>query len=251
VCERVAWWYARRTYGRLSAVMTAARGVQDQLDRHGLIATYHAPLGVDTVLFNPNRRSPELRASIGAPPHGAPADGPVIFFPHRLTEEKGLQIALEAFDWISQHVPAHLVVAGTGPGEPLLRSHMQRNERIHYLGYVADRPLLADWYASSDLVFALSPFETFGLAALEGMASGCPLVAAHGGALPELVQGAACGIVVQRERTDLVAQAALSLLCDSELHRWASTNARAYAESHHDWDGTFDTIVRCYADLLS
>ena len=86
VCERVAWWYARRTYGNLDAILTASAVIRGTLCENGLTARYHAPLGVDSRLFHPEKRDPALRASVGAPLHREPGTRAIIFFPHRLTE---------------------------------------------------------------------------------------------------------------------------------------------------------------------
>jgi alpha-1,6-mannosyltransferase len=250
-CEHVAWWYARRTYGQLNGVLVAAQIMQKKLTDKGFSVTYHAPLGVDSSLFDPARRDPGLRASVGACVEPGAGTRPVIFFPHRLSEEKGLSVTLEAFARISRTMEIILVVAGTGPGESLLRSYMDRYPTIHYLGYLSDPLLVARWYASSDMLLALSPHETFGLTALEAMASGCPVVAAAGGALPELVQAAGCGAVLPHDRADLVAETVISLLADPRAHAAACAQARAFALEHHTWDSTFDNIVRCYDEAIS
>jgi alpha-1,6-mannosyltransferase len=249
-CERVAWWYARRTYGQLNAVMASARTVQDRLTRKGFNCVYHTPLGVDTRLFHPDRRCAGLRLSVGGPTTVGADKPALLLFPHRLTEEKGLTVVLEAFTRILQSTDAVLVVAGAGPGKQRLRSCMERCSQIHYLGYVSDPDVLAGWYASADLLFALSPYETFGLTALEGMSSGCPVVAANGGALPELVNEAGCGLVVPHDDPDQVARAALLLLEDRQALKAAGHQARAYAVARHDWDVAFEHLVHCYGQVL-
>src|SRR5258708_12337159 len=58
------------------------------------------------------------------------------------------------------------------------------------LPFEADRSRLARAYASADLFFAPCPYETFGLAALEAMASGLPVVGVAAGGIGRLLVGA-------------------------------------------------------------
>jgi alpha-1,6-mannosyltransferase len=68
---------------------------------------------------------------------------------------------------------------------------------VRFLGFLEDREELAALLATADVVVAPGPVETFGLAALEALASGTPVVAAADGALPEVVGTA--GVTVSGE----------------------------------------------------
>ncbi len=105
----------------------------------------------------------------------------------RLSPEKRPELALEALEvLVAAGDRCRLVVAGVGPREEALRrrfSHLP----VAWSGFVADRAALARLLATADVVVAPGPVETFGLAALEALASGTPVVATCTSALPGVV----------------------------------------------------------------
>jgi alpha-1,6-mannosyltransferase len=83
-------------------------------------------------------------------------------------------------------VPAVLVIAGDGPQRRWLQAKAARLP-VSFLGHIADRGLLASLLATADVVIAPGPAETFGLSALEALASGTPVVVNSRSALPEVI----------------------------------------------------------------
>ncbi len=241
--HEAAWWYARKTFERFHATFASADCVIERLWQRGIPRIFQTPLGVDIERFSPTHRDPELRRSVGADD-----DRPVFFFPHRLLEEKGLSALLSAWPKIYDAHQPILVFAGVGPGKPKLDAFMARQKDIHYLGYVKDPKLMAAWYASSDAVFALSAFETFGLSAAEAMASGCALVAADAGAVEEFVTRADCGVLVPYNDADALATQTISLLDSGHLGQ-AGRNAHTFANTHFNWDAAFDRMVAHYKEI--
>jgi len=244
VAREAAWWFARQTYGRFTATFAAADCVVSDLWSHGIPRVFQTPLGVDIERFHPRHRSAELRASVGA------ADRPLLFFPHRLIEEKGLSALLDAFPRIWQRHHPVLVFAGVGPGKPKLDAFMARQPDVHYLGYVDDPATMARWYASADAIFALSAFETFGLSAAEAMASGAALIGADAGAVQEWVSRADCGVLVPYGDADALA-AATNALLDGDTLRQKAANARAFAEAHFSWDSAFERMLGYYKEVVA
>ena len=209
ICGEVAWWYARRTYGPLTAVFASSATMAATLSSKGLGPVHETPLAVDTGLFNPAKRDEELRRAVGADEETL-----VFIFPHRLTDEKGLTTALEAFTEISSQCAAVMVVAGAGPGEAEVREYASSHPAIHYLGYISDRELMSRWYASSDLVLSLCPFETFGFATVEAVACGCVVIGTSKGAVGEMVARSGAGVQVAFDDAHAIAATTLDLLHD-------------------------------------
>jgi alpha-1,6-mannosyltransferase len=105
----------------------------------------------------------------------------------RLSAEKRPELALAALRVLrTRGVPAALLVLGDGP----LRRRLERRAAglpVRFLGHVADRRCLPHLLGSADLTLAPAPMETFGLAVLESMACGTPVVVPSAGAARELV----------------------------------------------------------------
>lgn len=131
------------------------------------------PLGVDRAAFPPASVRPE--------------DGPVrLALVGRLSAEKAPAAAIDAATiLIARGHDLHLDILGDGP----LRSRLERRApwtRATFHGHVA-RDEVARVVAGADAVLAPCPTEAFGLAALEALASGVPVVAHRDGAVPELL----------------------------------------------------------------
>jgi alpha-1,6-mannosyltransferase len=169
--------------------------------RLGVPNLIHMPLGVDLTCFHPARRDEGLRSQF------APGGQPLLVHCSRLSPEKRPQRAVGALAELHRRgVPAFLVVAGDGPMRRSLQAQAG-NLPVRFLRHVSDRGLLARLLATADVVLAPGPVETFGLSALEALASGTPVVVSNRSALPEVVgpagiaaadNDAACADAVQR-----------------------------------------------------
>lgn len=113
----------------------------------------------------------------------------------RLSTEKRPELALATLRVLrARGVPAALLVLGDGP----LRGRLERAAAglpVRFLGHVADRRCLPHLLGSADITLAPAPMETFGLAVLESLACGTPVVVPADGAARELVAGPGTGVV--------------------------------------------------------
>jgi alpha-1,6-mannosyltransferase len=96
---------------------------------------------------------------------------------------------------------------------------------VTFLGFVSARTNVAALLATADVVLAPGPHETFGLAALEALASGTPVVVSRSSALPEIVLPG-CGSAVADDARAF-ADAIHRLLDSAEPSRRAAARARA------------------------
>ena len=212
------------TAGRFDRVVTTTGFAAQEFARIG-IPTNHVPLGVDLERFHP---ADHLQR------HGVP----VLVLCSRLSREKRPDLAIEALRVLrSQGCPARLVVAGSGPLAASLRRRA-KGLPVEMVGHLADRASVALLLGSADVVLAPGPVETFGLAALEALACGTPVVASSTSAVAELVGGGA-GRTATPEPAALAAAVA-SLLAVPEAQRRQAARARAQL---FPWSRTTDMML--------
>jgi glycosyltransferase involved in cell wall biosynthesis len=138
------------------------------------------------------------------PPDPVPPDARVLLCVCRLEPQKGVDVAIRALDEIPD---AWLVVLGDGPQRPELEQLAA--ERVYMPGRVPD---VAAWLRRADVLVHPVRWEGFGLAVLEAMLAGVPVVASDVSSLPELVDDA--GILVPPDDPSALAAAVGRVLGD-------------------------------------
>src|SRR5262249_2904580 len=103
VSERLVGRYIRWMYERFDVVFAPSRLMCSYLSSFGIPHALYQPLGVDTEVFTPERRSADLRQKLGLPPHSR-----VLIFAGRLAPEKNLPVLLQAFARLGS--PYHLLM---------------------------------------------------------------------------------------------------------------------------------------------
>ncbi|MFE2888975.1 glycosyltransferase [Streptomyces graminifolii] len=215
-----------RTAHTYARVVCTTEFAEREFVRIGARNVVRAPLGVDLVGRSPALRDPVVRAEY------ARVDQVLLVTCTRLSVEKKPGTALDALEaLVRRGRPAVLVVAGDGP----LRARLEQRARerrlpVTFLGHVSDRRLLGALQASADVCLAPGPAETFGLAALEAMACGTPVVASASSALPEVI-GSAGATAADNGRA--FADAVDMLLERSEAERREIARARAECFGWH------------------
>ncbi|WP_030343718.1 glycosyltransferase [Streptomyces sp. NRRL S-1022] len=175
-----------RTAHAYARVVCTTAFAEREFVRIGARNVVRAPLGVDLMERHPALRDPGLRA------HYARGDEVLLVMASRLSVEKRPGAALDTLEALLRRGRrAALVVAGDGP----LRARLEQRARdrglpVSFLGHVRDRAALGALQACADVCLAPGPAETFGLAALEAMACGTPVVASAASALPEIIGSA-------------------------------------------------------------
>ena len=225
----------RRLAASFDLVVCSSDWAAEEFTRLGAGKVARVPLGVDLEVFSPTRRDPALRERL------APGGGPLLAFAGRLQPEKRPDLAIAVLAALRrQGVAAHLALAGEGPMRRALQA-AARGLPVSFLGFLSGRAALGGLLASADLVLAPGPVETFGLAALEALACGTPVVAAASGALPELLVSGA-GLAAGVSAAELAAAARVLLDTEAEARRRA---ARRRAEQF-PWSATVDGMLRVH-----
>jgi N-acetyl-alpha-D-glucosaminyl L-malate synthase BshA len=142
---------------------------------------------------------------------------------------KRVRDVVRIFARVREELPCVLVMVGDGPdrvdAEEEAR-HLGLENDVAFLGKIeAVAPLLA----GSDLFLLPSENESFGLSALEALASGVPVVASRAGGIPEVVEDGVTGALAPVGDVDGMARAALGILADGA--RWEAMSRAAAADA--------------------
>jgi alpha-1,6-mannosyltransferase len=209
----------RRTARAYQQVICTTAWAAAEFERIGARNVALAPLGVDLDTF---AAPGDAGQADFAGHHGAGRT--LLVHCGRLSLEKKPQRSLNTLATLrASGLPVRLVMAGDGP----LRRHLERHAArsalpVTFAGFLPDRTRLAALLASADVAIAPGPAETFGLAALEALACGTPVVVSAESALPEVVGGAGASVAGE----DLAA-GVISVLARPERARRAEARARA------------------------
>ncbi len=162
--ERIMMAYLRWFHNACALTTVPDPSLIERLENDGVERLEMLGRGADTRLFDPTRRSPELRAS-----WGAGDDTPVALYVGRAAAEKNIPLTIQAWQGAREQCPElKLVVVGDGPVRQKLQNQWSE---VHFAGMRYDEDLAAH-YASADVFLFASTSETFGNVVVEAMSSG-------------------------------------------------------------------------------
>jgi N-acetyl-alpha-D-glucosaminyl L-malate synthase BshA len=180
----------------------------------------------------------------------APADHRIVAHVSNFRPVKRVLDVVQIFAGVRRVMPATLVLVGDGPDRDAAQVAADRlglRGDVRFLGKV-DR--VSDILRASDLFLLPSAQESFGLAALEAMACGVPVVASRAGGLPELVADGVSGYLAPVGAVEELTERAVSVLRDGEQQQRMAQRAAERA-----LDFTAERVVplyeRLYQDLLN
>ncbi|MFJ7911097.1 glycosyltransferase family 4 protein [Kitasatospora sp. NPDC096204] len=243
-------WYAftrmqRRVAARLDHVITVSGTSQREIAEHlgaapGAISV--VPIGADTRLWSPSDAVDRVPGRIVTT---SSADVPL----------KGLVFLVEALAKVRTERDAHLVVVGKpqkedGPVAEAVRRFGLAGH-IEFRSGLTDRELV-DLYRSAEVACVPSLYEGFSLPAAEAMATGTPLVATTGGAIPEVAgpDGETC-LAVPPGEADALAAAIGRLLDDPRLRAALGAAGRERVLARFTWERAAELTAEAYRAAIA
>ncbi len=224
----------RHAIGKSAAVTAPSRFLRDETRR--LFDLPEQPIEVLPNFVDSNRFRP--RAQQDAAPRVLDAvfdtsastrDPLTIIHVSNFRPLKRIGDVLKAFALVRSSTPVRLLMVGDGPDRAsaeALAGALGIVDRVRFVGARRDvAPLLA----ASDIFVLPSETESFGLAALEAMSSGLPVVASRVGGLPEVVEDGVCGRLVPVGDVDAIAASLTALVEDSPRRRRMGQSGRERA----------------------
>lgn len=189
MARRASDFANRRMARNFDMVVCTTAFAREEFDRIDVPNVCQVPLGVDLATFAPTNRDASLRRELAGS-----ADALLVHC-GRLSSEKHVERSVDTVAELTESgQKVKLVVAGDGPRRELLEQRA-KGLPVDFLGFLDGRSEVARLLASADISLAPGPHETFGLAALEALASGTPVVVSKSSALKEIVQPS-CGAAV-------------------------------------------------------
>lgn len=191
--------------------------------------------GIDEQVFKPGLKNHDTELKI--------------LFIGQIMPEKGIDVLVRAVMNAGVHRRLRLNIIGRGPLEKKLR-HLSRNHsNIHWIGFLKEQSLIAEYYAQSDVTVMPTRWdEAFSLVPLESLACGTPVIATEKGGTPEVIRNGETGYLLSecdlRELTDLLRN------LDTEKLRSMRDACRSAVLRHHTLKMMGEKHIALYSRLL-
>ncbi len=185
------------------------------------------PNFIDSELYKPNPNC-EYRD------HIAPKGERILIHTSNFRPVKRVPDVIKIFEKVNKEIPSKLILIGDGPDrfecEQLTRQ-LNISDKVKFLG---KQEAIVDILNASDLFLLPSQSESFGLAALEAMSCGLPVIASSAGGIPELIKHNECGFISEIGDIERMAKYAVDLLTNDKKYELFSRNARKRAVEKFD-----------------
>jgi len=232
--SRLVRQYLANLYNRFDELVAPSHAIARRMPALGVRRVVEIqPLGVDTDVFTPAVRSDALRRLLGLD-----RDTRILVYAGRFAPEKNLWVLSKALRYLGTRYC--LVTIGSGP-RPAIGSN------VRVLPYVGSSTVLARYLAGADLFVHAGDQETFGLAVLEAMACGLPVVCVGAGAMTDLVD-AAVGFTVPPGRPGDFAAAVEAIFESDPASLGANARQRAL---WYDWNCLLPALLARYRTLAA
>lgn len=166
----------------------------------------------------------------------APNGERILLHASNFRKVKRVQDVVKIFAKVNQHIPSKLLFVGDGPERPIAEALARDLNVGNKVQFVGKQDQIEEIMAISDLFVLTSDYESFGLAALEAMASGVPVVSTNAGGLTEIITEGQTGYTANVGDIDTMSDHALHILSDD-------TTLNQFRQQAQDFARNFDINI--------
>ena len=162
---------------------------------------------IDPDVYDRAKYPPTLKEQLGQ-------SKPLLMHISNFRRVKRVRDVVQIFARVNAEIPSRLVMVGDGPDRPAAEDEVRQlglDSSVYFLGKL---DVVAPLLASADLFLLPTSSESFGLSALEALASGVPVIGTNAGGLPEVVRDGETGVLCGVGDVEGMSAAALSILLD-------------------------------------
>jgi glycosyltransferase involved in cell wall biosynthesis len=226
----------RLLHNQAHITLCTSETTMDYLLKEGIKRVRVWPQGVDSQRFRPNLGSKRWRGKLT----DENPESRLLLYVGRVASEKGIERLKELLEEIPD---TRLAIVGDGPARRDLEKVFAGTPTV-FTGTLRGR-MLSRAYASADVFLFPSTTDTLGMAMIEALASGLPVVAARGGATHEVVADGESGVIYDPNRKGALVESVRQVLEDGEWRESLSRGARAAAEER-SWENATATLRGYY-----
>jgi L-malate glycosyltransferase len=195
---------------------------------------------IDPDIYDRGKYPPLLKNEFGR-------SKPILMHVSNFRTVKRVRDVVRIYAEVNREIPSVLVMIGDGPDRPAAEEEARLLGVEHSVSFLGKLDQIAPLLAAADLFLLPSQSESFGLSALEALASGVPVVGSNAGGLPEVVRdgetGSLCAV------GDVAGMAAASMEIIQDRQRWTEMSKLAAADARERFSR--DAIVTKYESLYS
>ena len=218
----------------------------DKLNIPTEVAIEVIPNFVDPTVFKPieQKEKRKLGHCLGC------TDKKVLVHVSNFREVKRVKDVIQIFDRVLKKVASHLILVGDGPDRTSAEALVRELKLTKDVSFLGKQDSTFEILQNSDLFVLPSQNESFGLAALEAMSCGLPIIATRAEGIPEVTKDRETGYLSDVGDIEDMAKNAVAILSDSELYKKLSKAGAARAHELFARDAVVDAYENYYFQVL-
>ena len=227
-------------------ITTVSRFLRDETVRDFAVPAERIeviPNFVDPTIWTPDKQ-PCHRSAL------APGGEKILMHVSNFRAVKRITDTIDVLARVRRRTPARLVLVGDGPERARAETHAAELGVTSDVVFLGKHASVDELLPCADVFLLPSESESFGLAALESLASGAPVVASRVGGLPEVVDDGVSGFLHSVGDVDGMADATLRILMDDDLHAEMSKRGRELAIERFSADRILPRYEAFYERVL-